>query len=106
MHHVAGATGLDLSVSTLQALHRLLKKEDPVQPISPMHLGYRVFQEILGVAPDVAMALENHFWNSDDAAGVEGIQGMTTYAIENFNRYFRSAPIEKAVQERGTAEPN
>jgi hypothetical protein len=101
---IVGATGLDLSFSTLQGLRRLLKGEEPVEPVSPLHVGYRAFQEILGVDLEVAIQLERHFWSSDKPAGIESISNMTDQAIEKFNRYFQHAPRHESPQAGGIDE--
>jgi hypothetical protein len=98
---VAGATGVDLSFATLQGLRRLLKGEEPVEPINPRHVGYRAFQEILGVDIEVATQLERHFWNSGNTDGIEKSSGMTDRAIESFNRYFRQMPPHEPSHANG-----
>jgi hypothetical protein len=86
---VAGATGLNLSVSTVRNLFHILSEENTLEKINPFGLSYRVFLEVLGVNVNTALQLQYFFRRRVDGKKLEDVQGMTPELIDRLNTYFQ-----------------
>jgi hypothetical protein len=85
---LTGATGLNLSVSTVKNLHHLAADETQTERINPEGAGYRVFMEVLGVDSNIALQLRNFFRSRDDNKKLEEVEGVTAELIEEMEKYF------------------
>lgn len=86
---VAGATGLDLSVTTIRELAALLGGDAPIRRIPPRGCSPAVFAEMLGVNDDLAERLSGHFWGTSSMAGLQGVAGVEDELLEKIRKNFR-----------------
>lgn len=74
--HIAGPTGLDLSVNTLRNLRHLLAGQTTIERIPAAAIGWQGFMEVLGVDRTLALRIE-HFVNWPEGK-LEDLEGMTS----------------------------
>lgn len=87
---LAGGSGLDLSVTTLRNLQRILRGETEFERLDPAACAPEAFCEILGVPYAVAHTLSRFFRYRRHYAGkVEDVQGMTPELVNALKRNFR-----------------
>lgn len=82
------ATGLSLSIPTLNNLRRLLKGEQDLEKINPAGCDYPVFREVLGVDTRMALRLRNFFCDPNPDKKFEDVEGVTSDLIERIKRHF------------------
>lgn len=82
------ATGLSLSIPTLNNLRRLLKGEQDLEKINPAGCDYPVFREVLGVDTRMALRLRNFFCDPNPDKKFEDVEGVTSELIERIKRHF------------------
>ena len=75
------ATGLRLSVSTLQALSLLAKGHDPIGKLDPQGQDGAVFQEVLGLPLDLSWRIARHFWRTRSLRGLTEVPGVSEDVI-------------------------
>lgn len=86
---IIGATGLDLSVTTLKNLKHILDKDNQIEKIDPYRSDLKVFQEVLGIDMDLAYKLEHFFRYPDEKEKLDGIKGMTQALLKKLNEHFK-----------------
>ncbi len=87
LRRLAGATGLDLSASTLRNINRLRQSLDP-EPIEPHGLDPDAFVEVLGIDWDMAFQIYNTLSYQDRPSGLDSIPGMNEALLEKIRRRF------------------
>lgn len=85
---LAGATGLDLSITTLKNLRHVLVVGSEMEKIDPRSLDYSVFREVLGIDVDLALRLEDFFRRGEEEADLREIEGVTDELLEKIRRWF------------------
>ncbi|MDE2797037.1 MAG: ATP-binding protein [Gemmatimonadota bacterium] len=85
---LGGATGLDLSITTLRNIQRILNQQDDLEKISPYCDG-RVFKEILGIDVHLAYRISNFFRYQNSEKSIMDIEGITEEIVEKLKRHFR-----------------
>ena len=85
---LAGATGLDLSITTLKNLRHVLVVGSEMEKIDPWGLDYRVFREVLGIDVHLALRLEGFFRRDDQEADLREIEGVTDELLEKIRKWF------------------
>ncbi|MXX38124.1 MAG: ATP-binding protein [Gemmatimonadetes bacterium] len=85
---IAGATGLDLSITTLRNLRHVLAGGNEMEKINPRGLDYRVFREVLGIDVQLAARLADFFWRDDEEADLRQIEGVTDELLEKIRKWF------------------
>ena len=87
---IAGATGIDLSVTTLRNLMHIISRDNQIEKINPGKCNLEVFSEVLGVDDEVAYKLELLFCEGiDKEKNLSDIKGMTPELIELFKKHFK-----------------
>lgn len=74
---IAGPTGLDLSVSSVRNLHRVVAGDKQLYKINPSYQSYRVFIEVLSVDFHMACRLEDFFRRGNRSQGLGDVENMT-----------------------------
>ena len=85
---LAGATGLDLSITTLKNLRHVLADGNEMERIAPWGLDYRVFREVLGIDFHLATRLEGFFRRDNEETDLKEIEGVTDELLEKIRRWF------------------
>jgi hypothetical protein len=89
---ISGATGLNLSASTLRNLRHLLVNDDQFEKIDPSYFSYRAFKEVLTVDDTMALQLDHFFRHREPGKRLTDVEGMTEELAEKIHRYFLIAP--------------
>ena len=84
---IAGATGLDLSVSTLRNLKHLSETESKIERIPASGLSWQAFAEVLGVDRQMAVTLYS-FANWHRGKSIDDVEGLTPEVIERAKAAF------------------
>jgi hypothetical protein len=58
---ISGATGLNLSISTMKNLKHIMSRDEQLEKINPKYRDDTVFQEVLGVDVQMALSLQDFF---------------------------------------------
>lgn len=85
---IAGTTGIDLSVTSLRNLRHVLVGDAHLEKLNPSGLAYTVFAEVLGVNDEIASRLEQFFWNSNSAEGLEQVEGINNDLLAKLKQHF------------------
>lgn len=85
---LGGATGLDLSITTLRNIQRILNQQDDLEKISPYYDG-RVFEEVLGIDVHLAYRISDFFRYPNSEKSIMDIEGITEEIVEKLKRHFR-----------------
>ena len=86
---LGGATGLDLSITTLRNIQRILNQQDDLEKISPYCDG-SVFEEVLGIDVHLAYRISDFFrWYQNSEKSIMDIEGITEEIVEKLKRHFR-----------------
>ncbi|MCE2434851.1 MAG: ATP-binding protein [Candidatus Latescibacteria bacterium] len=85
---LGGATGLDLSITTLRNIQRILNQQDDLEKISPYCDG-RVFKEVLGIDVHLAYRISHFFRYQNSEKSIMDIEGITEEIVEKLKRHFR-----------------
>jgi len=85
---IAGATGLDLSVSSLRNLRHIAAGNEPLEKLSPSGLSHVVFMEVLGVDFETAYRLSDFFYQGNESSGLDQVDGLTAELIEKIKKHF------------------
>lgn len=85
---IAGATGLDLSVSSLKNLKHLLAGNEQFEKLNPAYLDYNVFMEVLDIDIQTAYRLSDFFNGGNSSDGLAELEGATQELIEKIKRHF------------------
>ncbi len=85
---LAGATGLDLSVTTLKNISNIARGDERIEKIDPYGKSLRVFKEVLGVNHAMALRLRTHFRRAEEGQKIDEIEGITPELIERIKHYF------------------
>jgi hypothetical protein len=87
---IAGATGLELSITSLRNLRRLFRGEEEFGKLDPTRCGAEAFRELLNVSMPVAHAISNYFRYRHyyKTSRLEDIHGVTADVIAGLNQYF------------------
>lgn len=86
---LGGATGLDLSITTLRSIQKILNQQDDLEKISPYDRASRVFEEVLGVDVNLADRISDFFWQQNSEESIMDIEGITEETVEKLKRHFR-----------------
>ncbi len=89
---ISGATGLNLSASTLRNLRHIFMNEDQFEKIDPSYCSYRVFQEVLAVDSSLTLELEDFFRHRGHGQRLSDVEGMTEELAQEIRRYFLIEP--------------
>lgn len=92
---LAGATGLDLSVTTIRNLRSVVANLEHIEKLDPSGLDYDVFMEVLGVDMETAYNLSDFFYQGNDSNDLDAVEGVTEEIIEKIKKHFilADAPI-------------
>jgi Putative DNA-binding domain len=85
---IAGATGVDLSISTLRNLRHIATGDEALEKLNPTGLSHVVFMEVLGIDWDTAYALSDFFYQGNEIGGLDKVEGMTSEIIEETKKHF------------------
>lgn len=85
---IAGATGLDISVTTLKNISHIARGEERLEKINPYGQNFRVFKEVLGVDHTMAFRLRTYFRRAEEGQTLEQIEGITPEIIERIKLHF------------------
>lgn len=90
--HIAGGTGLDLSVTTFRNLQHIVSGDAQMEKIDPHGCSHKVFKEVLGVDHTMALKLRSFFrWNEEGKKLAE-VEGMTDDLVEKIKLHFSVDP--------------
>lgn len=85
---LSGASGLDLSITTIRELAGIAHTPAPVRRLSPEGCDPSLFQEILNIDFDFAHKLCQHFHRSSAEDGLNQIEGMTPSILDRIRLHF------------------
>jgi hypothetical protein len=85
---IAGATGLDISVTTLKNLSHIARGEERIEKINPYGQNYGVFMEVLGVDYVLALHLMTYFRRIEEGKTLQQVDGITPEIIERIKLHF------------------
>jgi hypothetical protein len=85
---IAGATGLDISVTTLKNLSHIARGEDRIEKMNPQGQNFRVFMEVLGVDYATALRLSTYFRRIEEGTTLQQVDGITPEIIERIKLHF------------------
>jgi Putative DNA-binding domain len=85
---MAGATGLDLSVSSMRNLKHILAGDEPLEKLNPASVSHNVFMEVLGVDVEIACRLSDFFYRGNESNGLDAVEGVTVETIERIKKHF------------------
>jgi hypothetical protein len=85
---IVGATGIDLSVTTIRNLRHVIANDEFVEKLNPAGLDYDAFMEVLGVDIETAYGLSDFFYRGNESRGLNEIEGITDEIIENIKKHF------------------
>jgi len=89
---IAGATGLDLSVTALKNLSNIAQKNERIEKIDPYGKSLRVFKEVLGVNHRMASRLRTFFRRAAEDHKLDDIEEMTPQLLEGIKLHFLIDP--------------
>jgi len=89
---IAGATGLDISVTTLRNISHIALGEERIEKISPYGQNFQVFKEILGVDQAIALRLRSYFRRAEEGKSLDQIEGITPEIIAQIKLHFAIEP--------------
>jgi hypothetical protein len=92
MSAISGATGLNLSISTMKNLKHIISRDQPLEKIDPKFRDYTVFQEVLGINIEMAFSLQDFFNHREHGQRLTDIQGMTPELAARIHQYFIVEP--------------
>lgn len=95
--NIASATGLDLSVSTVENLRHIENRDGDIEKIHPLYCSPQVFIETLNVSRDVAWEFFKYFDGSSEAENIAQLEGVTEEVLERFRRYFVGIKVQKSA---------
>ena len=85
---IAGPTGLALSVSSLKNLKHVISRDEQIEKLNPVALGYDAFMEILGVDVETACRLSDFFYQGNQCDGLDAIEGLTQETMQEVRERF------------------
>lgn len=85
---IAGATGIDLSVSSLRNLRHIAAGNEHLEKLNPTGLSHVAFMEVLGVDFETAYRLSDFFYQGNESSGLDEVDGVTTDMIEEIKKHF------------------
>ena len=85
---LADATGLSLSIPTLNNLQHLVRGEQDFERINPVGCDLPVFREVLGVDTQMALRLRRFFFDPNPDKKIEEIEGISGELIQKAKKYF------------------
>jgi hypothetical protein len=88
---IAGATGLDLSITTLKNLSHIQKNER-IEKVDPYGKSISVFKEVLGVNHRMASRLRTFFRRAAEGPKLADIEDMTPQLLERIKSHFLVEP--------------
>ncbi|WP_417909669.1 helix-turn-helix domain-containing protein [Candidatus Electronema sp. PJ] len=83
---IAGATGLDLSISTLTNINKIFKYNGGAQCVTIEHCDPYVLQEVLEVDFEMASNIYFYYHNNYKGTPIEEIPGMTEELLEKLRK--------------------
>ena len=108
---IASATGLHMSVPTIENLRHIAGQTGETEKLYPLHRSPEVFMEVLEVPHQVAWNFVEYFDGSGEAESISQIEGATAEVLERFKRYFIWVKVQKPplnrlfTVERSKTEP-
>ena len=85
---IAGATGLDLSISSLRNLKHVVAGNEQLERLNPTGLDENVFMEVLGVDFETANRLRGFFYQRNEVNGLDEVEGITKDMIAKVKEHF------------------
>jgi len=85
---LAGPTGLNISITTLRNLQRLILKQDGFEKLNPRDCSQKVFQEVLGIDYKLAYSLYNYFTYESEKKDLSELEGMDQEFLSKFQAHF------------------
>lgn len=85
---IAGATGLDLSITAIRNLSHVVANDADVEKLNPSGLDYDVFMEVLGIDIETASNLSDFFYQGNESNGLDEVEGVTEELIEKIKKFF------------------
>jgi hypothetical protein len=85
---IAGATGLDLSISSLRNLKHVIAGNERLEKLNPTGLDENVFMEVLGVDSETANRLSRFFYLGNEVNGLDEIESITKDTIAKVKEHF------------------
>ncbi|MCD4735704.1 MAG: ATP-binding protein [Bacteroidales bacterium] len=79
---IAGATGIDLSLTTLKNLRHIHKGSSEFEPINFRYSEYDVIMEVLGIDSEMAFRIYDHFHYNPEDKPLEKIEGITEELLQ------------------------
>lgn len=76
LERIAGPTGLDLSVTTIRNLQRILSDAKGVAKVVPSLDSWRFYQEVLEIDRKTARLVLHHYLNTESFDGIEDVDGV------------------------------
>ena len=98
--HIASATGLNISIPTVENLRHIVEQTGEVEKAYPLYCSAEVFMEVLKVPYQVAWNFAEYFRGGGEAEDVSQIKGTTPEVLERFNRYFAQLKVLKPPPNR------
>lgn len=95
MSKVASATGLDLSISTIENLRHVTSQDGSIEKLHPLYCNTQVFIDVLKVSREVACNFANYFSGRGEAQTISQINGAAEEVLEQFKHYFLWIEVEK-----------
>jgi hypothetical protein len=92
---IASATGLNLSMSTIENLRHIVERTGEVEKIYPLHCTPQVFMDVLKVPFEMGLRFAAYFRGSGKAESISQIEGATQEILERFNHYFVWVEVSK-----------
>ncbi len=90
---IAAPSGLLISVTTLRNMAHLLGTESKIEKIDANICSWKVFQEVLSVNSDTAIALRRHFQESSESTSLAQIKGMNAKLLEKIEKHFYTSEM-------------
>jgi hypothetical protein len=97
---LVGSTGLDLSIPTIRSIGRVLRDGLTPEKLHPFGQEVKVFREVLGVAPEMAVQIANAISYHSDPDRLAHIPGMTPELLAQIKLAFILEEAEKAADEQ------
>ena len=85
---LGGATGLDLSITTLRNIQSILNQQDNLEKFSPYCDG-SVFEEVLNIDINLAYRISDFLRYPNSEKSIMDIEGITEEIVEKLKKHFR-----------------
>ncbi|WP_417915540.1 helix-turn-helix domain-containing protein [Candidatus Electronema sp. JM] len=89
IERISGATGLNLSISSLTNLWKILRDDDSFKHIKFEKCDMDIIQEVLDVDFDTAYKIYYHYHDNRKETSIEEISGMTGELLEKIKKHMK-----------------